>query len=258
MSEQTDDLIIEVFNKCAAEVCGGPLTVVSTDEALEKNDWAVIFPDHQKQNIAVALSTSKCFLQQSYNENLARDAVLNSYWPGRNQRFSPSTAENLEFFFDGAHTIESLQCAADWYVSQTRSDRRWLVFNCTGDRSVKDLLSVLKTTLANKPFEGVIFTKNEVISPKTNQMPDDMLSYKSSTSIAKTIQQKAAEAWRDMHSLQDSSLLNIQICENVNDAFEILKNLPQDGNNTSIIEVLVCGSIHLLGCFFELLNIRVD
>ncbi|PSN30712.1 Folylpolyglutamate synthase [Blattella germanica] len=69
-------------------------------------------------------------------------------WPGRNQII---TDGRIHYFLDGAHTKESLEHGAD-----CDNPLRVLVFNCTGNRNSKSLLSPLLSC----GFHLVIFCPN--------------------------------------------------------------------------------------------------
>jgi folylpolyglutamate synthase len=91
-------------------------------------------------------------------------------WPGRCQTVNDPSFPPIVWFLDGAHTVESLECCIEWFVSPTatlgtassgydfsvystakkyitnsRKPIRVLIFNCTNGRSG---LSFLETVLA--------------------------------------------------------------------------------------------------------------
>lgn len=62
------------------------------------------------------------------------------------------------FYVDGAHTVESIEICAKWYIQQTKnsSNLKALIFNTTGGRNYTHLL--LELYKCN--FNIVIFVPN--------------------------------------------------------------------------------------------------
>lgn len=100
-------------------------------------------------------------------------------WPGRCQvvRGKPSGSDACCWFLDGAHTTESLESCAQWFVgaSKLESDdgsrpRRTLVFNTTHDRKSEELLRGMIDAIGRKVgssgndsrffFDEIIFCTN--------------------------------------------------------------------------------------------------
>lgn len=79
---------------------------------------------HQLQNANLAVHLSRSFLHSqtathdttplpiSYIEGLK-----NAKWPGRCQTVADPNHNSTTWFLDGAHTIESLECCIQWFVS---------------------------------------------------------------------------------------------------------------------------------------------
>jgi len=44
-------------------------------------------------------------------------------WPGRCQTVSDPNFPPIMWFLDGAHTVESLECSLEWFVSPTATLR---------------------------------------------------------------------------------------------------------------------------------------
>lgn len=45
------------------------------------------------------------------------EGLKSTKWPGRCQTVTDPTHAGTTWFLDGAHTLESLQCCMEWYVS---------------------------------------------------------------------------------------------------------------------------------------------
>ena len=79
---------------------------------------------HQYQNANLAVALTKRFLATQtarvFDASLPETFVrgLNATkWPGRCQTVADPSYEKTMWFLDGAHTLESLDCCVQWYVS---------------------------------------------------------------------------------------------------------------------------------------------
>lgn len=82
---------------------------------------------HQAQNANLAIRLAQSFLSQRSPEDYPESlnplpkafvaGLENARWPGRCQQLPDTTRENLTWYLDGAHTVESLTCCAEWYAS---------------------------------------------------------------------------------------------------------------------------------------------
>ena len=79
---------------------------------------------HQYQNANLAVALTKRFLiaqtvqvlDEGLPETFAR-GLETTKWPGRCQTVVDPCHEETTWFLDGAHTLESLDCCVQWYVS---------------------------------------------------------------------------------------------------------------------------------------------
>nr|CAD7438441.1 unnamed protein product [Timema bartmani] len=96
----------------------------------------------------------------SITQRLALGLKLCS-WPGRTQVIHK---DNLLYFLDGAHTLESMELCSQWFIaasdraSYRSSIKRVLLFNSTGDRQSSKLFS----PLLDCDFHYVLFCPNIV------------------------------------------------------------------------------------------------
>nr|CAD7413469.1 unnamed protein product [Timema poppensis] len=83
-------------------------------------------------------------------------------WPGRTQVIHK---DNLLYFLDGAHTLESMALCSQWFSAATRGSavKRVLLFNSTGDRQSSELLS----PLLDCDFHLVLFCPN-IVTPEVS------------------------------------------------------------------------------------------
>ena len=80
---------------------------------------------HQVQNAALAVLLAKSFLQSRTGSLFEESDLPESFkhglattkWPGRCQTIVDPTRTGVTWYLDGAHTVESLECCMQWFVS---------------------------------------------------------------------------------------------------------------------------------------------
>lgn len=80
---------------------------------------------HQKQNASMAIALANSFLQTSLRTSAEDKLISESFkrglvqtkWPGRCQTLQDPKRTNLTWYLDGAHTLESLDCCIQWFVT---------------------------------------------------------------------------------------------------------------------------------------------
>lgn len=78
---------------------------------------------HQQQNATLATHLVKSFLESQ--ASFKGDALPESFvkglegaqWPGRCQTVVDPNRKNITWYLDGAHTVESLACCVQWFIS---------------------------------------------------------------------------------------------------------------------------------------------
>ena len=80
--------------------------------------------EHQYQNATLAVHLAKKFLTlrtgEAFGEDLPStfvEGLQSTKWPGRCQTVTDPAHEKTTWFLDGAHTLESLDCCMQWFVS---------------------------------------------------------------------------------------------------------------------------------------------
>lgn len=174
---------------------------------------------------------------------------------GRCDFRADSQASNLSWYIDGGHTLESIEVAGQWFASKTSSSngkpaaKRILIFNQqTRDASslTKRLHDTLATALGDEhPFEHAIFCPNttyrdagykaDLVSINTNK--DDVSSLR--------VQQELAKNWDTIDSKS-----TVHVVNTIEDAVARARDLA--GGHQA--EVLVTGSLHLVGGLIEVLE----
>lgn len=164
--------------------------------------------------------------------------------------------QGLTWYVDGGHTLESIEMAATWFAStaaQSQTDAqkktRILVFN-QQTRDAPSLARKLHDTLASAlndrhPFKHAIFCTNttykdagfkaDLVSINTNKRDVDTLK----------VQKELAGSWDNIDP--DAS---VHVLSTIEEAISKARELaPEDQ-----VEVLVTGSLHLVGGVIEVLE----
>lgn len=156
-------------------------------------------------------------------------ALANCKWPGRMQILSTSMAH---FFLDGAHTVESVVNCVSWFKRVSRSTSKFLIFNTTGDRNSLELLKLLKSLNFGKAY----------FVPNCAGVTVENLTSYALIDQQKTRCEKHCELWGEGSVLKNTItevLLDVQNCSSASD---------------DKIEVLVTGSLHLVGAVLAVLD----
>ena len=248
--------------------------------ALDEYKWPAgqppklgLYGEVQQHNASLALALSSHFLSvhgdtagdsDVVRKQVVRDSVVvrkevvrgleQTVWPGRNQTM---TRDSTVFYLDGAHTEESICSCVDWFSSvssKSGSVFRVLIFNTTGDREVRCLL----TPLSSLDFDLVIFCTN------TSSCSDsaDQQNYNSNYKIQLSRCDLHDKTWRDLMMEQRKSQTPASViipcyndaiswiskhhCDNL-PASSCQHSLPDKVTQSERLEILVTGSLHLIG-----------
>ncbi|KAJ6628771.1 FolC bifunctional protein [Mycena sp. CBHHK59/15] len=229
---------------------------------------------HQIQNACLAVHLARSFLQ-SRNLNSSEAILTDDFvwglekasWPGRCQTVVDPVFTNTTWYLDGAHTLESLDCCMQWFVSPSvglqidanrQSTSRILVFNCTSGRSGSTFLhSIYSHTTAQLELHGsdesissffdhVIFCTNVTYADggfkgdlTTLAIPEaDLTQLKS--------QHELASAWSSFVPTFPSE--NIHVLPSIEHTVNLVRQLE---SSTGHATILVAGSLHLVGGIIE-------
>ncbi|GAB7358303.1 hypothetical protein MBLNU230_g2377t1 [Neophaeotheca triangularis] len=227
--------------------------------------------DFQRINASLAIAISANHLQKLGFSGLPTPADPNSTLPaefntgleqvhlgGRCEARPDTRHTNLTWYIDGGHTLESIEQAGRWFAQTVSSnDRRAdgskatriLVFN-QQTRDASTLARKLHTTLASalnddRPFQHAIFCPNttykdagykpDLVSMNTNKADVDALK----------VQKELAGTWD-----QVDSEAKVHVLGTVEEAVERAREL----SGSERVEVLVTGSLHLVGGLVEVLE----
>ncbi|CDW55584.1 folylpolyglutamate synthase, mitochondrial [Trichuris trichiura] len=211
--------------------------------------------------------------------------IFRCFWPGRSQKV---TSNGINFYLDGAHTPLSVQvwnsCCVEWFLSASSEMRknpvRILVFHCTKGRQAKQLLPPLivcwidivpLTVCVNRcGFQYALFSPPATASsddPACGNLtsvcfgryyhaviPADVASLVSKREETEVAVNSHETAWLDLISDCPSCKTKSFTC--VNDVYNFVKEIAKtvDANNERSVEVLVTGSLYLVGGFLSFLD----
>ncbi|XP_055531012.1 folylpolyglutamate synthase, mitochondrial isoform X2 [Wyeomyia smithii] len=172
------------------------------------------------------------------------NGIENCFWPGRCHEIRK---ENKRIFLDGAHTAESMEICARWFQScQRKCNPKLLIFNATGDRDSYKLLNILNKYIQ---FDGVFFVPN-VASQKIKNIDSVNLNFPKDQQMKRC--EENARLWNDLKNHKQAH------CEAyVHPAIDSI--LEQIDNNYSTLQecdILVTGSLHLIGAAVTALNME--
>lgn len=214
-----------------AEACkvGTELRLVQPETFNLKSVKLGIEGEHQRLNASLACTLAQAWLKETGLASSLSSAVdyitaLQSvHWPGRHQRHRLSS--DTELFLDGSHTVESVSYAAEWFASVVNEAPKHLLFHCSADRDYRALLA----PLLDSQFTSVTFA-----------IPKGALALGKDPAELMAHHQAMADYWKQ--NTGQTANISTQVDKSL---FESLS-----GN------ILICGSLYLVGAVMELFNIE--
>ena len=204
-------------------------------------------------------------------------------WPGRAQIVPKG--QNLTYFLDGAHTLLSIQACRTWfeYVSRLQEETigpiktmKVLIFNTTKDREPKALLS----HFSSYPFDKIIFSTN--LTQSHSIKDTDNTNHTTSRFAQSKRCEEHKQAWEEIQKEKCINTRNLESCneniaykqndngsqivpcctaETINEAIEYatnsLINIDDLSKKNTLVQVLVTGSIHLVGGVLQIIDPKV-
>ncbi|KAF5321906.1 hypothetical protein D9619_000807 [Psilocybe cf. subviscida] len=268
---------MKVLTERAVELKSKNFTVVPINPALSSLKLGLA-GKHQVQNASLAVELAKSFLQTQDSVSFEGDklpesfkpGLINTVWPGRCQTVVDNKRPKFTWYLDGAHTLESLECCIEWFVTpdaglatpDSKSPQRFLVFNCTSGRSGASFLGKVKETIISQLaaykaqvseetlFDHVIFCSN--VTYADGHFKGDLTTKAlSDTELTQLPTQKAlASAWASLFPSFDPT--HIHALPSIEHAVKSIESVRTD--NTPA-QVLVTGSLHLVGGVVEVAGI---
>ncbi|KAF9569338.1 FolC bifunctional protein [Agrocybe pediades] len=232
---------------------------------------------HQIQNAALAVELARSFLQTKDSNSAEvegltasfKEGLVETKWPGRCQTIPDPKREDITWYLDGAHTVESLQCCVQWFVTpgigvsaadanKTPSEEsRVLIFNCTSGRSGDSFLGTVKDGIRSQLalhglkendvanfFKHVIFCAN--VTYADGHFKGDLTTKAISESDLAGLktQQALALAWTSLFPAFPAE--RVHVLPSIENAVKVVENVPE-----LPLKVLVTGSLHLVGGVVE-------
>ncbi|XP_065575477.1 folylpolyglutamate synthase, mitochondrial-like isoform X1 [Artemia franciscana] len=168
-------------------------------------------------------------------------------WPGRCQTVRKG---NLFYLLDGAHTVESLTECSIWFSKTSKiltesADAlrekilKVLVFNATGDRSPKLLLSCL----VEHDWDYVILTTNVLVPDQSCSSDITNFQVSRESQLRRLEQNKVA--WMELQNTEPAKSSTL-VFEYISDVLSWISEKERNGHFEQI-QVLVTGSLHLVG-----------
>ncbi|KAF9362761.1 Folylpolyglutamate synthetase [Mortierella sp. NVP85] len=263
-SEQPDEGLT-VLHERAIEL-GTSLQIVPafTEETL--GDVTIgLAGKHQLANAALASSMCRVWVEKVLGDKIVvsgnevpkefAKGLASARWPGRGQVLVKEDKPKTTWFFDGAHTVESLGVCAEWFKDASRSNsqgssvKRVLVFNCTGARDGETLLGPMARLQSIVHFDHVVFTPN--ITFASNTYRGDLLNHGAPADPELKAQKVLESSWATLVAGEAEKQTTSQtvvlpsIEHSVNWIDEYTKAEVEKG--TDQVQVLVTGSLHLVG-----------
>ena len=220
-----------------AKIIGNPLCLLNDSVS---PDWKLgIDGEHQRMNAALAVSLSKYFAKEARNLNLDDETIkrslLETTWAGR-QQFLPSIVEDVHLFLDGSHTYESIQYTATWFESRLNPEKKKvLLFHCSGDRDGHRLLEPLLAL----SFDYVFFVIPDSLAPGKDSLVSILVHH-----------QKLADHWNSRTMIDTPE--KVKVFGLFSDCWNEILQISRD---MGPLDVLVCGSLYLVGTVMKSLNI---
>ncbi|XP_039308040.1 folylpolyglutamate synthase, mitochondrial isoform X2 [Solenopsis invicta] len=180
------------------------------------------------------LQSDKDDLSQIISLNKVTIALTNCKWPGRTQILRTSVAN---FFLDGAHTIESIINCVSWFKRVSRkTSSKFLIFNISGDRNSLELLKLLRPL----NFDKVYFAPNYAGVTSV----EDLSNYALIDEQRKKCK-KHCELWGE-GSVSKNSVAEV--------LYDIKRHVSLRTDSDDKVEILVTGSLHLIGALLAILD----
>lgn len=225
--------------------------------------------EFQKTNASVAIAVCAAHLQKLGYSGLPdprdKDAALPAefiagleqvHLGGRCESRPDTRQQGLTWYIDGGHTLESIEMAATWFASlaaqsqsTTQAKTRILIFN-QQTRDAASLTRKLHDTLASAindshPFKHAIFCTNTTY--KDAGFKADLVSINTNKSDVDTlkVQKDLADSWDKIDP--DAT---VHVLPTIEEAIAKARELVPEGQ----VEVLVTGSLHLVGGVIEVLE----
>ncbi|KAF9579946.1 Folylpolyglutamate synthetase, partial [Lunasporangiospora selenospora] len=227
---------------------------------------------HQVANAALASAMCRAWVEKTLGEKVETGSgvpkafakgLISAQWPGRGQIMVRNNKPRITWFFDGAHTAESIRVCADWFKEAVQKDnqrnvKRVLLFNCTGPRDGDTLLGPLAKIQSEIQFDHAVFTPTVTFASNTYR--GDLVNNNAALDLELTTQKTLAACWTkqvglaaEAGSLQKQSegaVVNTTVLPSIEHSVNWIDDYVRVAvakGEAEHVQVLVTGSLHLVG-----------
>lgn len=178
--------------------------------------------------------------------------------------------KNVTWYIDGGHTIESINLAGQWFVSQIHANScsseaaekklRLLIFNQQtrdSDALAKALHGTLSAALESKnPFTHAIFCTN-VTYKEAGYRPDLVSMNTSPSDVEKLrVQNNLAQMWKEIDPQTE-----VKVYSTIEEAVDFARDLAAQekglvAGDEAPVMTFVTGSLHLVGGFLDVIETK--
>lgn len=221
--------------------------------------------DFQRRNAAVAVKVAQKHLQYLGVQVHVEDGQLpeefvsgleSVRWDGRCQIIrNYDDYDRIAWYIDGAHTIESIKGASNWFKGAVtkRDITKVLLFNQQSRENAGELLQKLYEVIkfsSSVKFDHVVFTTN--VTWSDGSYNSDLVSLNISKDGVDNlmIQKELATKW-DALDKEHGHNSRKHIFPDIETSLKFIKSLTNDKQE---VEVFVSGSLHLVGGFLAVLK----
>ncbi|POM79946.1 Folylpolyglutamate synthase [Phytophthora palmivora] len=291
-----EPLAMQMLEQCASET-GTPLVRVPTLDGFGPDGVKCklgLHGDYQRTNAGLAVALTSTWLRNKRDEDatapldlagalepVVKEGLKYAFWPGRAQLWEDE-AHKMRFYIDGAHTLRSLECCAEWFcqaaVRTTPADKRVLIFTIHHERNVAQLFEPLLKqhfdrvyfcpTSSSRPSLAKVHTFSEALmiagfeDVVAKYSPEELAELDNVHSEAHSWQTTLSRIWTGLKThviKEDQNNCVVAVKDSVVDCINELRVLSEDAG-ASLIEgetttgdwdenwsVLVTGSLYLGG-----------
>lgn len=264
------------------------IKLVLTHQAIEKGDVKLgLAADFQKVNASLAIAVASAHLQKRGVAELPVPADPSSPLPaqfkagletvklGGRCEIRKDTANNLTWHIDGGHTLESIEMAGRWFASlissslsqsQAPKSPRVLIFNqqtrdadSLAKKLHSTLTSALQPTLSSsaegkkevQPFTHVLFCTNETYVDAGYKADLTSMNNNAADIESLSVQNALAKTWKEIDPQAD-----VKVVRTIEEAIGLARAVASEAKTAGDagVEVLVTGSLHLVGGVVEVLE----
>lgn len=169
---------------------------------------------------------------------------------GRCQILKDSQQKNLTWYIDGSHTKESINRSASWWRSimaeKGHADSIKVLFFNQQSRSIEELLSELYNTVKDTvTLDSAVFTTN--VTWSNNQYDINMVSMNVDEKKVDELEMQKRSV-KQLEKLQENDTQKTQthVFHDIESGARLVKQIAHS-HPEKVVDVFVCGSLHLVG-----------